>query len=134
VDGRWHRLDPSTHTHPDRLLDMGCCSSLEPRLWHPFRWALCPSVARADAVNMIGQAASVHVLHAFILNPESWIAIGVRVGRHLGGLAGRGVGGPQTLFFLAQAGCEPILHMRGFQKTGVLPPALEADILSRVSS
>ena len=32
---------------------------------------------------------------------------------------------------LAAAGCEPILHMRGFQSTKQLPPALEADILSR---
>ena len=32
---------------------------------------------------------------------------------------------------LASAGCEPILHMRGFQTTKKLPPALEADILSR---
>ncbi len=32
---------------------------------------------------------------------------------------------------LASAGCEPILHMRGFQATKKLPPALEADILSQ---
>lgn len=32
---------------------------------------------------------------------------------------------------LASAGCEPILHMRGFQATKKLPPALEADIASR---
>ena len=32
---------------------------------------------------------------------------------------------------LASAGCEPILHMRGFQSTKKLPSALEADILSR---
>lgn len=32
---------------------------------------------------------------------------------------------------LASAGCEPILHMRGFQSSKKLPPALEADILSR---
>lgn len=32
---------------------------------------------------------------------------------------------------MASAGCEPILHMRGFQKTGQLPPSLEADILAR---
>ena len=30
---------------------------------------------------------------------------------------------------LASAGCEPILHMRGFQATKQLPPALEADHL-----
>ena len=32
---------------------------------------------------------------------------------------------------LASAGCEPILHMRGFQSSKKLPPALEADILGR---
>ena len=32
---------------------------------------------------------------------------------------------------LASAGCEPILHMRSFQSSKKLPPALEADILSR---
>lgn len=32
---------------------------------------------------------------------------------------------------MAEAGCEPILHMRGFQKSGKLPPALDADILQR---
>lgn len=32
---------------------------------------------------------------------------------------------------LAQAGCVPILHMRGFQKGGKLPDALEQDIVSR---
>lgn len=35
---------------------------------------------------------------------------------------------------MASAGCEPILHMRGFQKAGKLPAALEADILARASS
>lgn len=34
---------------------------------------------------------------------------------------------------MALAGCEPILHMRGFQKTGRLPEALVADILARGS-
>lgn len=32
---------------------------------------------------------------------------------------------------MAQAGCLPILHMRGFQKGGALPDALVADITSR---
>ena len=32
---------------------------------------------------------------------------------------------------MAAAGCEPILHMRGFQKSGKLPPALESDIIAR---
>jgi quinolinate synthase len=32
---------------------------------------------------------------------------------------------------MAQAGCVPILHMRGFQKGGSLPDALVADITSR---
>lgn len=32
---------------------------------------------------------------------------------------------------MAQAGCVPILHMRGFQKGGTLPDALVADIVSR---
>ena len=32
---------------------------------------------------------------------------------------------------MAEAGCEPILHMRGFQRAGQLPPALAADILQR---
>ena len=32
---------------------------------------------------------------------------------------------------MAQAGCEPILHMRAFQKTKVLPPDLVADIRRR---
>lgn len=32
---------------------------------------------------------------------------------------------------MAQAGCVPILHMRGFQKGGRLPDALVADIASR---
>ena len=32
---------------------------------------------------------------------------------------------------MAQAGCVPILHMRGFQKGGQLPDALVADITSR---
>jgi quinolinate synthase len=32
---------------------------------------------------------------------------------------------------MAQAGCEPILHMRAFQKTKVLPPDLVADIGQR---
>ena len=34
---------------------------------------------------------------------------------------------------MAEAGCEPILHMRGFQKSGKLPSALAADILQRNS-
>ena len=33
---------------------------------------------------------------------------------------------------MAVAGCEPILHMRGFQKTKMLPPELEADIYGRL--
>ena len=33
---------------------------------------------------------------------------------------------------VASVGCEPILHMRDFQRTGRLSDALEADILSRV--
>ena len=32
---------------------------------------------------------------------------------------------------LAAAGCEPILHMRGFQASKQLPPALVADIAAR---
>ena len=32
---------------------------------------------------------------------------------------------------IAQAGCEPILHMRAFQKTKMLPPNLIADIARR---
>ncbi len=32
---------------------------------------------------------------------------------------------------VAAVGCEPILHMRDFQRTGRLSDALEADILSR---
>ena len=32
---------------------------------------------------------------------------------------------------LASAGCEPILHMRGFQAAKALPEALVQDILSR---
>lgn len=32
---------------------------------------------------------------------------------------------------MAEAGCEPILHMRGFQRGGKLPLALAADILQR---
>lgn len=32
---------------------------------------------------------------------------------------------------MAQAGCVPILHMRGFQKGGALPDALVADITGR---
>ena len=32
---------------------------------------------------------------------------------------------------MAQAGCLPILHMRGFQKGGSLPQALVDDITSR---
>ena len=32
---------------------------------------------------------------------------------------------------LLQAGCVPILHMRGFQKGGKLPDALVADIKGR---
>lgn len=35
---------------------------------------------------------------------------------------------------VAQAGCEPILHMRGFQQTKELPPALVQDILTRNSA
>ncbi|KAK9802853.1 hypothetical protein WJX73_008477 [Symbiochloris irregularis] len=35
---------------------------------------------------------------------------------------------------MASVGCEPILHMRGFQKTGKLPPALEADVIARGNS
>ena len=33
---------------------------------------------------------------------------------------------------LAAAGCEPILHMRAFQKDKRLPDALVADVLARV--
>ena len=32
---------------------------------------------------------------------------------------------------IASAGCEPILHMRGFQSSGRLPDALVDDISSR---
>jgi quinolinate synthase len=32
---------------------------------------------------------------------------------------------------IAAAGCLPILHMRDFQSSGKLPPALEADVLQR---
>lgn len=35
---------------------------------------------------------------------------------------------------LAAAGCEPILHMRGFQATKQLPEALVQDILARKST
>ena len=31
---------------------------------------------------------------------------------------------------MAQAGCEPILHMRAFQSTGKLPDSLVQDVLS----
>ena len=34
---------------------------------------------------------------------------------------------------MAAAGCEPILHMRGFQREGRLPDALEADIMARAA-
>ena len=33
---------------------------------------------------------------------------------------------------MAQAGCEPILHMRDFQSSGRLPDSLVQDIASRV--
>ncbi len=33
---------------------------------------------------------------------------------------------------MAQAGCEPILHMRAFQSSGQLPESLVQDVLSRV--
>ena len=32
---------------------------------------------------------------------------------------------------MAEVGCEPILHMRAFQQSGQLPPALAADMLQR---
>ena len=32
---------------------------------------------------------------------------------------------------MAEAGCEPILHMRAFQQAGKLPLALTADVLQR---
>lgn len=32
---------------------------------------------------------------------------------------------------IAAAGCLPILHMRGFQSSKKLPPALEADVVHR---
>ena len=32
---------------------------------------------------------------------------------------------------IAQAGCEPILHMRAFQQNNILPPDLIADISRR---
>ncbi|KAK9864833.1 hypothetical protein WJX84_004116 [Apatococcus fuscideae] len=35
---------------------------------------------------------------------------------------------------IAEAGCEPILHMRGFQRSKALPAALEADIKQRAAS
>ena len=35
------------------------------------------------------------------------------------------------LLAVLQAGCVPILHMRGFQKGGQLPEALVSDIQSR---
>ena len=35
---------------------------------------------------------------------------------------------------MAQAGCVPILHMRGFQKGGALPPALVEDIAARAAA
>jgi len=38
---------------------------------------------------------------------------------------------PRHLCPALQAGCVPILHMRGFQKGGQLPEALVADITSR---
>lgn len=38
-----------------------------------------------------------------------------------------------TLCFLMQAGCEPILHMRHFQKAGSLSEKLVQDIISRNS-
>jgi len=34
---------------------------------------------------------------------------------------------------LAAAGCEPILHMRAFQRTRRLPDALVQDVLARVA-
>ena len=34
----------------------------------------------------------------------------------------------------AELGGEPILHMRAFQKTGELPPALVEDILARAAA
>lgn len=34
---------------------------------------------------------------------------------------------------IARAGCTPILHMRGFQKSGRLPPDLEQEIMVRMS-
>ena len=33
---------------------------------------------------------------------------------------------------MAQAGCEPILHMRAFQSSGRLPDSLVQDIASRI--
>lgn len=41
---------------------------------------------------------------------------------------------PVCLARLLQAGCVPILHMRGFQKGGKLPEALVADITGRHSA
>lgn len=35
---------------------------------------------------------------------------------------------------MAAVGCEPILHMRGFQKTGKLPSSLVEDINRRSGS
>ena len=79
-----------------------------------------------------GQTQSEHLIaNACVHAGSCTLLSSVLLGLHLLSQAARlQVGGRS----MAAAGCEPILHMRDFQKLKRLPEALEIDIYSRLGA